>query len=304
MTLCDRSGNQSFNFDARHVVIAAYHRGVLMTTTRRTVVLGPSLAPGLAPETAANLAAAVGVRHGFFGRAGGVSSGLYASLNCGLGSADVRKLVLENRSQVAAQLGTTGDRLLTCYQVHSAEAVIVDRPWAPDAQPKADALVTRTRGLALGALAADCAPVLFADTKAGVIAAAHAGWKGALGGVVESTVVAMESLGSRRADIRAALGPCIGPEAYEVGPEFETTFVTSDPSHANYFQPRGPAGRAHFDLPRFVTDRLHAAGIGSIDRAWRCTYTHNADFFSYRRTTHLGEEDYGRQISAIMLTET
>jgi polyphenol oxidase len=256
----------------------------------------------LAPTTAANLAAAAGVVHGFFGRAGGVSGGLYGSLNCGLGSGDARASVLENRGRVAAHLGTTGERLLTCYQVHSADAVIVDQPWTPDAQPKADALVTRTAGLALGTLAADCMPILFADAQAGVIAAAHAGWKGALGGIIEATLAAMETLGSRRGDIRAAVGPCIGPEAYEVGPEFEAAFAQADIGHRRYFHVPAGAGRAHFDLPRFVTDRLHDAGTGSVHQAWRCTYTHDAEYFSYRRATHRSEPDYGRQISAIMLT--
>ena len=265
-----------------------------MTTEWRTVVL--------APKTAPTLSAIKGVAHGFFGRVGGVSSGLYSSLNCGLGSADERERVLENRERVAAHLGTSGRQLLTCYQVHSAEAVIVERPWPPDQQPRADALVTRARGLALGALAADCAPVLFADARAGVIAAAHAGWKGALGGIMEATLVAMEQLGSRRGDIHAVVGPCIGPAAYEVGPEFEAAFIAVDPGYGAYFRRQGATGRAHFDLPQFVGDRLRAAGAGSVESAWQCTYTQRETYFSFRRTTHLRESDYGRQISAIMLT--
>lgn len=256
----------------------------------------------LSPMTASNLAAVNGVSHGFFGRAGGVSSGLYGSLNCGLGSADERDNVLANRSRVAAHLGTSASNLLTCFQIHGADAVLVECPWSPGNQPRADALVTRTPGVALGALAADCAPVLFADAKAGVIAVAHAGWKGALNGIVESTLTVMEQLGSRRGDIRAAVGPCIGPEAYEVGPEFEATFVSANLGYATYFQAGGPAGRAHFDLPRFVADRLRAAGTGSVEHAQACTYVDSDGYFSYRRATHRREADYGRQISAIMLT--
>lgn len=265
-----------------------------MTTERRTVVL--------APKTAPTLNAIKGVAHGFFGRVGGVSSGLYGSLNCGLGSADERDCVYENRERVAAHLGTTGSQLLTCYQVHSAEAVIVERPWPSDQQPRADALATRAKGLALGALAADCAPVLFADSRAGVIAAAHAGWKGALSGILESTLAAMEQLGSHRSDIRAVVGPCIGPAAYEVGPEFEAALVAVNQDYADYFRRQGATGRAHFDLPQFVGDRLRAAGAGSVESAWQCTYTEKETYFSFRRTTHLRENDYGRQISAIMLT--
>jgi polyphenol oxidase len=241
------------------------------------------------------------IRHGFFTRQGGVSGGVYASLNCGLGSGDERAHVLENRERVARHLGTVGTQLLTSYQIHSANAVIVDGPWAPDAQPRADALVTRTRGLALGTLAADCTPILFADPEASVIAAAHAGWKGALAGIVEATVVAMEHLGARRERIHAALGPCIGQAAYEVGPEFEARFLAKDPGHTRYFMRKSPAGRPHFDLPGFVESRLVAAGLGHVENGTRCTYADPERFFSYRRMTHTGEADYGRQISALLL---
>jgi polyphenol oxidase len=243
------------------------------------------------------------IRHGFFTRQGGVSKGVYASLNCGLGSGDERALVEENRDRVGRHLGATGAQLLTCYQIHSATAVIVDRPWAPDAQPKADALVTRTRGLVLGTLAADCAPILFADSEAGVIAAAHAGWKGALGGIVEATVVAMEQVGARRGAIRAALGPCIGHGAYEVGPEFEAMFLAKDAGNSRFFLQKSPAGRAHFDLPGFVLSRLLAAGVGEFESATQCTYANPEQFFSFRRMTHQRDADYGRQISAISLAE-
>ncbi len=243
-----------------------------------------------------------GIRHGFFGRQGGVSSGLYDSLNCGLGSNDDRAAVLENRDRVAGHLGVAGGQLLTCYQIHSATALVVDRPWAPEAQPKADGLVTRTPGLALGALAADCTPILFADPVARVIGAAHAGWKGALGGILDETIAAMVSIGATRGRVEAAVGPCIGPENYEVGPEFEAAFTAKKRNYARYF--RVPAGRsrAHFNLPGFVLDQLAAAGIGRVHNASSCTYAAPKDYFSYRRTTHRGEPDYGRQISAIVLT--
>ncbi|HWV80475.1 MAG TPA: polyphenol oxidase family protein, partial [Hyphomicrobiaceae bacterium] len=170
-----------------------------------------------------------GIAHGFFGRRGGVSGGIYAALNCGLGSKDARDVVGENRRRVAKHLGAAPDRLLTAHQHHSADAIVVTEPWTFETMPKADALVTATRGIAVGALAADCAPVLFADAEAGIVAAAHAGWKGALGGVLESAVATMEKIGARRERIVAALGPCIGPEAYEVGPEFEANFIAQSP---------------------------------------------------------------------------
>lgn len=242
-----------------------------------------------------------GIRHGFFGRQGGVSAGLYSSLNCGLGSKDDRANVMENRDRVARTLGTTGDRLLTCYQIHSADAVVVDRPWGPEGQPRADALVTKTPGLAIAALAADCTPILFADPRARVIGAAHAGWKGARIGILEATVTAMEKLGARRDTISAAIGPCISQANYEVGPEFEATFLAEDPTNARYFSVPRPGAKAHFDLPGYVAERLAAAGLGRIERLDACTYAADSRYFSFRRTTHRQESDYGRQISAIVL---
>lgn len=239
--------------------------------------------------------------HGFFGRQGGVSEGIYASLNCGLGSKDARDVVGENRRRVARDLGVSPDRLLTAYQHHSADAVVVTEPWTFETMPKADALVTAIPGIALGALAADCAPVLFADADAGVIAAAHAGWKGALGGVLESAVATMERLGARRSRIAAVLGPCIGPSAYEVGPEFEANFIAQSSGNAHFFIRPSADARPYFDLPAFVLHRLGAMGLGVVESRTRCTYTHPEDFFSYRRTTHRREPDYGRQISAIVL---
>ncbi len=241
------------------------------------------------------------VAHGFFGRQGGVSEGIYASLNCGLGSKDARDVVGENRGRVAKHLGVAPARLLTAFQHHSADAIVVTEPWPFETMPKADALVTATPGIALGALAADCAPVLFADAEASVVAAAHAGWKGALGGVLESAVATMEKLGARRARIAAALGPCIGPSAYEVGPEFEANFIAKSAENGRFFCRPSADARPYFDLPAFVLDRLGAMGLGSVESKTRCTYSHPDDFFSYRLTTHRREPDYGRQISAIVL---
>ena len=241
------------------------------------------------------------IAHGFFGRQGGVSEGIYAALNCGLGSKDARAVIRENRRRVADQLGAAPDHLLTAHQHHSADAIVVTEPWMFETMPKADALVTATRGIAVGALAADCAPVLFADGEAGIVAAAHAGWKGALGGVLESAVATMEKLGARRSRIAAALGPCIGPQAYEVGPEFEANFTSQSPENQRFFKRPSAASRPYFDLPAFVLARLGAMQLGKVESCTRCTYSCPDDFFSYRRTTHRGESDYGRQISAIVL---
>lgn len=241
-----------------------------------------------------------GVRHGFFGRRGGVSSGLYDSLNCGLGSKDDPNAVLENRARVATHLGAPGGPVLTCHQVHSADAVVVEAPWKPGEQPKADALVTRTPGLMLGALAADCMPILFADIEAGVVAAAHAGWKGALAGVEAGTLAAMEQIGAKRGRIRAVIGPCISQAAYEVGPEFVARFLVQDETAARFFTTQANGERPHFDLPGFMLARLGKAGIASAHWVGVCTYAEPEAFYSYRRTTHRNEPDYGRQIAAIM----
>lgn len=241
------------------------------------------------------------IAHGFFGRQGGVSEGIYAALNCGLGSKDARAVIRENRRRVADHLGAAPDHLLTAHQHHSADAIVITEPWMFETMPKADALVTATRGIAVGALAADCAPVLFADGEAGIVGAAHAGWKGALGGVLESAVATMEKLGARRSRIAAALGPCIGPQAYEVGPEFEANFTSQSPENQHFFKRSSAASRPYFDLPAFVLARLGAMQLGKVESCTRCTYSYPDDFFSYRRTTHRGESDYGRQISAIVL---
>ena len=256
------------------------------------------------PVTADRLAAVgtpAGIRHGFFTRHGGVSRGGYASLNCGLGSRDDPAAVAENRTRVSRFLDAHS--LLTAHQVHSPTAVVVDKAWGREERPRADAIVTATPGIALGVLTADCAPVLFADPQARVVAAAHAGWRGAIGGVLEATLAAMEGLGARRDRIEAAVGPCIMQPNYEVGPEFEREFLARDPSSAPFFTRPGsnPNGRPHFDLPGYVLHRLKGAGLSPVDAA-SCTYAGAEDFFSYRRSRAGRENDYGRQISAIALT--
>jgi YfiH family protein len=243
-----------------------------------------------------------GINHGFFTRQGGVSSGIYGALNCGLGSSDDPELVRQNRSRVARTLDAPRDEVMTLHQVHSATALVVDAPFSSPKPPRADALVTRTPGLVLGALAADCTPVLFADPQARVIAAAHAGWRGALSGVLEAAIEAMTSLGARRSHIRAAIGPCINQEAYEVGPEFEAEFLRPDPGNARFFSRASPDARARFDLPGYVEHRLSQAGLDVVERRSLCSYENESHFFSYRRATHRNEPDYGRQISAIVLT--
>lgn len=255
------------------------------------------------PIIAPSLAALDGIAHGFFTRAGGVSEGIYAALNCGHGSADATEAVRENRDRVARHLGARPGNVVTLYQVHSATAVVVDAPLAREALPKADALVTATPGLVIGALAADCAPVLLADPEARIVAAAHAGWRGAVAGVVEAAITAMQGLGADRRRIRAAVGPCINQPAYEVGPEFEAELMALDPGNARFFsRPGGPLGRPHFDLPAYVHHRLQRAGIATAEQCSPCTFASESEFFSYRRSRARNEPDYGRQISAIVVT--
>ncbi|MGB0669962.1 MAG: peptidoglycan editing factor PgeF [Rhodospirillales bacterium] len=241
-----------------------------------------------------------GIVHGFITREGGVSEGLYASLNCGLGSDDDKAAVRENRARAVARAGAEGAPLVTCHQVHSARAVTVTEPWEAAAAPQADALVTKERGLALGILTADCAPVLFLDAEAGVIGAAHAGWKGAVTGVLTATLEAMEALGARRPHIRAAVGPCIHAASYEVGPEFRDRFLGEDRAFHAYFT-AGPGDRWQFDLPGFVAGRLTALGLETVGESPADTRTDEQRFFSYRRCCLAGEGDYGRQISIIAL---
>lgn len=241
-----------------------------------------------------------GVEHGFFTRRGGVSRDLYDSLNVGAGSRDEPAAVTENRRRAAGAFGLEAQALVTAYQVHSARAVAVDGPW-PGAPPQADGLVTDRPGLMLGALAADCAPVLIADATARVIGAAHAGWRGALGGVVESTIEAMIALGAERARLVAAVGPCIGPASYEVGLEFLERFEAADPGHARFFAPGEGPQKRQFDLPAFVLARLAAAGVAQAEWIGADTCALEEAFFSNRRAVRRGEGDYGRLLSAIAL---
>lgn len=244
-----------------------------------------------------------GVRHGFFTREGGVSKDIYASLNCGYGSNDDSECVRENRARVALRLGAEPEKLLTVYQVHSPDVAVVTDPWTPDTAPQADAMVTAEPRIALGILTADCAPVIFADEKAHVIGAAHAGWKGAIGGVLEATVDAMIRLGAERSRIVAAIGPCISKDAYEVGSDFRNRFMEADAANSGWFAPSVNDGHFMFDLPGYAQARLEAADIGTIAVLGHCTYQDPKNFFSYRRTTHRKEPDYGRQISAVMLRD-
>ncbi|UHC14185.1 peptidoglycan editing factor PgeF [Methylobacterium currus] len=241
------------------------------------------------------------IRHAFFTRKGGVSEGLYASLNGGLGSGDDPARVRENRRRMTAQLSLPPENLVSLYQIHSAEALVVEAPFAE--RPRADAMATRVPGLALGILTADCGPILFADPVNRVVGAAHAGWKGALTGVIEATLSAMEGLGAERTGIVAVLGPTIGPQAYEVGPEFRERFEAADPENARYFA-ASPERESHslFDLPAYIVARLGRAGIGEVANLGLCTYADPDRFFSYRRTTHRSEADYGRLVSAIAVT--
>ncbi|PLX38454.1 MAG: peptidoglycan editing factor PgeF [Hyphomicrobiales bacterium] len=252
--------------------------------------------------TASELAALAGVRHGFFTRDGGVSEGLYGSLNIGLASNDEPANVAENRRRVAAALGVEAERLVMPNQVHSPDVAVVDAPWAEGEKPKADAVVTATPGLAIGVTTADCGPVLFADEKARVVGAAHAGWRGAVGGVLEATIEAMESLGAKRARIVAVLGPTISGPAYEVGTEFLDRFLAESPLNLRYFKRGEQQGRSLFDLPRYIVDRLTNVGVQGSSLGL-CTYGDEARFFSYRRMTHRGEADYGRLASAIALND-
>lgn len=240
-----------------------------------------------------------GVPHGFLGRRGGVSSGIHAGLNVGLGSEDAAEVVAENRRR-ATEAVLPGAQLVTLFQVHSAEAVVVTQPFEQALRPHADALVTDRPGLALGILTADCAPVLLADREAGVVGAAHAGWKGAIGGVTDSTLAAMEQLGARRERIAAAVGPCIARASYEVDADFVRRFAEADPENERFFTDTRE-GHAQFDLEAYVVHRLASAGVRRIEALGLDTYADPERFFSYRRATHRGEPDYGRQIAIIGL---
>jgi YfiH family protein len=249
------------------------------------------------------LAGLEGVQHRFFTRRGGVSAGLYASLNCGYGSGDDAANVRENRRRAATVFDLGETELLTLHQIHSTEVLTVaDECWTSPGAPKADGFVTDRPGVALGVLAADCAPVLLADGNSGVIGAAHAGWKGALAGVVEATIAAMERLGARREAMRAAVGPCIGRYSYEVGPEFPAPFLAQDDAHAGFFRLAPRAGHFLFDLAGYIVHRLTRAGV-SASATGHDTLTAHEDFFSYRRNTLKGVRDYGRGLSAIALRD-
>lgn len=240
-----------------------------------------------------------GMTHGFFSRKGGVSSGIYAGLNCGFGSSDQREAVALNRSRAATALAVPPERLLSVHQIHSPVVVVADRVGWKE-RPRADAMVSITPGVALGILTADCAPVLFADRENGVVGAAHAGWRGALDGVLDATIDAMIRLGAERGQIRAVVGPSISLRNYEVGPEFFERFRDEEAGYERFFGP-GTGDRLRFDLPGFVLFRLRDAGVGEAEWIGRCTYADPERFFSYRRSTHAGDPDYGRLISAIRL---
>ena len=241
-----------------------------------------------------------GIAHGFFGRRGGVSTGELASLNCGLGSGDDPALIAENRRRVADAV-LPGAALTGVYQVHGNRCIIVDDKSDLTARPEADALATRTPGIVLGILTADCVPVLFADREAGVIGAAHAGWKGALAGITDATLAAMDSLGASRAHIAAAIGPCIGRASYEVDDAFVERFTADDPANERFFA-AGKPGHAMFDIAAYVAARLAAAGVARIAIGGQDTYALQQDYFSYRRACHQGENSYGRQLSVIGLS--
>jgi polyphenol oxidase len=241
------------------------------------------------------------IAHGFFTREGGVSTGLYASLNGGTGSRDDRAAVTENRRRMAETLGVAADHLVLPHLVHSPDAVAISAPFSEAERPRCDGLVTRTPGLALGVTGADCGIVLLADAETGIVGACHAGWKGAVYGVLESTVAAMLSIGATRAGIAAVLGPTIGRESYEVGPEFRDRVVERNAADATFFTGSGKTGHHHFDLPGFIINRLRGTDIGRVDDLALDTYADEARFFSYRRATHRGEPDYGRLVGAIAL---
>jgi len=250
---------------------------------------------------APRLAAIDGLAHGFFTRLGGVSEGIYASLNCGPGSRDEEARVTENRARVANLLGAAPDGLLTVYQKHTNKAVVAEQPWTRANAPEADAIVTATPGLAIGVLTADCAPLLLCDGEARVAGAAHAGWRGALSGIIEATLEAMTGLGARQDRICAVIGPAISQGAYEVGQDFHERFIAEEPESKAFFITDEGSGEPHFDLPGYVAERLARAGVGEIVDLGLCTYYDETRLFSYRRSQHHGEDDYGRQISAILL---
>jgi polyphenol oxidase len=244
-----------------------------------------------------------GIRHAFFTRQGGVSRGIFASLNCGFGSRDDPARVEENRAIAAARFALPVEQLVTCHQVHGTHTITVERPWQRAANPRADGMVTAVPGIALGVLAADCAPVLFADPDARIIGAAHGGWRGALAGVMEATVAAMAALGARPERVRAGIGPCIAQPSYEVGPELVATFAAADPESGGFFRPALREGHFLFDLGGYIAHRLARLGLAAVERAAHDTAAEEELFFSYRRACLRGELDYGRGLAAIALAE-
>lgn len=242
-----------------------------------------------------------GVHHAFFTREGGVSNGIYASLNGGVGSNDRPESVTENRARMAAELAVAPGRLITAYQVHSPDVVVAEAPWSESERPRADGIVTCVAGLAIGISTADCGPVLFADSEARIIGAAHAGWRGALTGVLEATLAAMEKLGAKRTRIVAALGPMIRQPNYEVGTDLVDRFLAADRDNKQFFVPASRTGHAQFDLPGYIAARLKCAGLSEVEDLGHCTYADPTRFFSYRRATHRAEPDYGRHVNAIAL---
>jgi YfiH family protein len=244
-----------------------------------------------------------GVRHAFFTREGGVSGGIYAALNCGFGSRDDPEKVAENRAIAASRLGLGVERLVSCHQVHGTTTITVEQPWSRRANPRADGMVTAVPGIAIGVLAADCAPVLFADPAARVIGAAHGGWRGTLAGVKEATVAAMVRHGARTERICAGIGPCIGQASYEVGPEFESTFAAADVTSSRFFTLPEAGGRSRFDLAGYIADRLMRHGLAAVERTSHDTAAEEELFFSYRRARLRGETDYGRGLAAIALAD-
>lgn len=251
----------------------------------------------------ARILALTGIRHGFFTREGGVSGGFYASLNGGVGSKDDARHVAENRARMAAAVGVEPARFVTAYQIHSPHVVVAEAPWTAEARPRADGIVTRMRALAIGVTTADCGPVLLAEPNARVVGAAHAGWRGALAGVVEATVDGMVRLGAERGEIRAALGPMIRQANYEVGPDLITRFGAEDPASSRFFATAARDGHALFDLAGYIRTRLARAGIHHVEDLGVCTYGDPARFYSYRRATHRAEPDYGRHVNAIALAD-
>jgi polyphenol oxidase len=242
-----------------------------------------------------------GIRHGFFTRAGGVSEGIYTSLNGGVGSNDDAQRVGENRVRMARALHAEPANFVTCFQIHSPDVVVAEKPWTAEARPRADAIVTQVPGIAIGVSTADCGPLLFADAQACVIGAAHAGWRGAFAGVIENTVAVMEKFGADRGRIVAALGPLIRKQNYEVSQSFVDQFLRADRDHVRFFSAASREGHSMFDLPGFVTARIEQSGITLFEDLELCTYADESRFYSYRRSVHRAEPDYGRHVNAVIL---